>query len=140
MSNYGLYRDFLYDSTDLTIWTTVETCVGIVAACFPCLRPIFKAALSSSFLSNPNNSRSEYSGQNPRTGRNDNKEGFQMYGNFESGELTTIELDINGGNGSEESILRQSVQKVARESGIVKTTQVTIDYGEGYRPNNEFRV
>jgi len=41
MSNYGKRGDFLYDSTDLTIWTTVETCFAIVAACIPCLKPLF---------------------------------------------------------------------------------------------------
>jgi hypothetical protein len=38
-SNYGKHGDFLYDSTDLTIWTTVETCVAIVAACIPASSP-----------------------------------------------------------------------------------------------------
>lgn len=48
LSNYGKYGDFLYDSSDLTIWTTIEICTAIVAASIPCLKPLFKRILAGS--------------------------------------------------------------------------------------------
>lgn len=52
LGNYGKYGDFLYDSSELTIWTTVEICTAIVAACAPCLKPLFRSILESTLLSN----------------------------------------------------------------------------------------
>ncbi|KAK4461305.1 hypothetical protein QBC42DRAFT_347278 [Cladorrhinum samala] len=42
LSSYGKHGDFLFDSSDITIWTTVEICTAIIAASFPCLKPLFK--------------------------------------------------------------------------------------------------
>ncbi|KAH7379961.1 hypothetical protein BKA64DRAFT_765615 [Cadophora sp. MPI-SDFR-AT-0126] len=48
LSHYGKTGDFLWDSTDLTIWITTEVNVGIIAACLPCLKPLFKKILENS--------------------------------------------------------------------------------------------
>ncbi|KAH6667773.1 hypothetical protein B0J14DRAFT_171900 [Halenospora varia] len=45
LSSYGRSGDFLYDSTGLTIWTTTELNVGILAGSIPCLKPLLKAIL-----------------------------------------------------------------------------------------------
>jgi len=58
LNNYGKHGDFLWDSTDLTIWTTVEACVGIMAASIPTLKPLFRTILQSSTLSSSNRGRS----------------------------------------------------------------------------------
>ncbi|KAK3994270.1 hypothetical protein QBC44DRAFT_286477 [Cladorrhinum sp. PSN332] len=42
LSSYGKHGDFLFDSSDLTIWTTVEICTAIIAASAPSLKPLFK--------------------------------------------------------------------------------------------------
>ncbi|CAN8106401.1 unnamed protein product [Discula destructiva] len=42
IQNYSSNTDNLWNTTELTIWTTVELNVGIIAASLPCLRPIFK--------------------------------------------------------------------------------------------------
>lgn len=40
--SYGRSGDFLYDSAGLTIWTTTEVNVGILAASIPCLKPLYR--------------------------------------------------------------------------------------------------
>ncbi|PVH67723.1 hypothetical protein DL98DRAFT_370957, partial [Cadophora sp. DSE1049] len=46
--NYGKTGDFLWDSTNLTIWTVAECNTGIIAACLPCLKPLFRRILETS--------------------------------------------------------------------------------------------
>ena len=148
MSNYGKQGDFLYDSTDLTIWTTVETCVGIIAACFPCLKPLFKAVLSGSLLSKTGKSHTGYNRQDLKSDTNGqdqgvDKEEFEMYGKRGSTELGRRDLDMETSNnsGSEESILRQPPQmKGSGGGGIVKTTQVRVDYEAGDMPSGKYRI
>ncbi|KAL2165019.1 hypothetical protein VTH06DRAFT_315 [Thermothelomyces fergusii] len=48
LGSYGQHNDFLWDSTDITIWTTVEINIAIVAASIPCLKPLFKTILQGS--------------------------------------------------------------------------------------------
>lgn len=45
LDDYGRYGDFLWDSTYITIWTTVEICVAIIAASAYALKPLFQAIL-----------------------------------------------------------------------------------------------
>ncbi|KAH7069315.1 hypothetical protein FB567DRAFT_565051 [Paraphoma chrysanthemicola] len=49
LTNYGHTGDWLWDSRNLTIWTVVECNVGIVAANLPCLKPIFRTVLGSTY-------------------------------------------------------------------------------------------
>ena len=51
LGSYGKHGDFLYDSSPITIWTTVEICTAIVAASAPCLKPLFRRLLQSSLFS-----------------------------------------------------------------------------------------
>ncbi|KAI0165292.1 hypothetical protein GGR52DRAFT_585325 [Hypoxylon sp. FL1284] len=46
--NYGKTEDFLWDSADVTIWVSTETNAGIIAACLPCTKPMFKNILDGS--------------------------------------------------------------------------------------------
>ncbi|POR30971.1 Uncharacterized protein TPAR_08825 [Tolypocladium paradoxum] len=46
IKDYGKHGDFLFDSSNLTIWTTVEICVAIVAGSMPSLKPIVVAVIS----------------------------------------------------------------------------------------------
>ncbi|KAJ1333315.1 hypothetical protein MN608_03305 [Microdochium nivale] len=48
LSDYGKFGDLLYDSTDLTIWTTAEICTAIIATSIPCLKPLFRRILRGS--------------------------------------------------------------------------------------------
>ncbi|KAG8164749.1 hypothetical protein KVR01_005024 [Diaporthe batatas] len=53
LSSYGSHGDFLWDSTDITIWTTVEICTAIIAASIPSLKPLFRAILGGSSILSP---------------------------------------------------------------------------------------
>lgn len=47
--NYGRSGDWLWDSRDITIWTVVECNIGIIAGNLPCLKPIFRTVLGSTY-------------------------------------------------------------------------------------------
>ncbi|KAK6082980.1 hypothetical protein SCUP515_02214 [Seiridium cupressi] len=78
LSNYGKNGDFLWDSTNLTIWFAIELNIGIIAACLPCLKPVFRYAFKgTSRRYNSENQTNSYklrtfgsgSGPGPRDGR-----------------------------------------------------------------------
>ncbi|KAK3325056.1 hypothetical protein B0H66DRAFT_547317 [Apodospora peruviana] len=45
--NYGKLGDWLWDSRDISIWTVVETNIGITAGCLACLRPMARRFLGT---------------------------------------------------------------------------------------------
>src|SRR4051794_15611434 len=45
--NYGKLGDWLWDSRDISIWTVVETNIGITAGSLACLRPMARRFLGS---------------------------------------------------------------------------------------------
>ena len=49
LPNYGREGDLLWDSRDMTIWTVIECNVGIVAGNLPCLKPLFRSLLVSTY-------------------------------------------------------------------------------------------
>ncbi|KAJ4983126.1 integral membrane family protein [Stagonosporopsis vannaccii] len=49
LPSYGKTGDWLWDSRNLTIWTVVESNIGIVAGNLPCLKPLFRAVLGSTY-------------------------------------------------------------------------------------------
>ncbi|KAF2124902.1 hypothetical protein P153DRAFT_425966 [Dothidotthia symphoricarpi CBS 119687] len=49
LPSYGENGDWLWDSRNLTIWVVVETNVGIIAGNLPCLKPIFRVILTSTY-------------------------------------------------------------------------------------------
>lgn len=49
LNNYGLTGDWLWDSRNITIWTVTECNIGIVAGNLPCLKPIFRTILGSTY-------------------------------------------------------------------------------------------
>lgn len=49
LPSYGKTGDWLWDSRNLTIWTVVECNTGIVAGNLPCLKPLFRAVLGSTY-------------------------------------------------------------------------------------------
>ncbi|EEU42063.1 uncharacterized protein NECHADRAFT_105529 [Fusarium vanettenii 77-13-4] len=49
ITNYGKLGDWLWDSRNITIWTSLELNVGIIAGSLPCLRPIFRRFLGSTY-------------------------------------------------------------------------------------------
>ncbi|KKY34131.1 putative integral membrane family protein [Diaporthe ampelina] len=119
LSSYGSHGDFLWDSTDITIWTTVEICAAIIAASIPSLKPIFKAILEGpSVLSHRTN---KYIRDNDILAKvtKYRENGLKMYSN----RLKNTAVASGGGrrldNGSEEMILPE-------HDGIQKTTHVSV--------------
>jgi hypothetical protein len=47
--DYGRSGDWLWDSRNLTVWTVVESNIGVVAGNLPCLKPLFKTILGSTY-------------------------------------------------------------------------------------------
>jgi hypothetical protein len=65
LPNYGAKGDWLWDSRDITIWTILETCVGIIGGNLPCLKPIFRNLLGSTY-GRGSNGRTCGTGNTPR--------------------------------------------------------------------------
>jgi hypothetical protein len=49
LPNYGKQGDFLWDSRNITMWVATELNVAITAASLPCLKPLFKTVLGSTY-------------------------------------------------------------------------------------------
>jgi len=49
LPNYGKTGDWLWDSRNITIWTIAECNIGIIAGNLPCLKPIFRTVLGSTY-------------------------------------------------------------------------------------------
>lgn len=49
IGNYGRAGDLMWDSRNLTIWTVQECNVGMVAGNLPCLKPLFRSILVSTY-------------------------------------------------------------------------------------------
>lgn len=47
--SYGKTGDWLWDSRNLTIWTVAECNIGNVAGNLPCLKPLFRVVLGSTY-------------------------------------------------------------------------------------------
>lgn len=86
----GYNDDFLFNNTDVAIWSTVEPGMGITASSMACLRPLFQAFFSRSRLLGSSNPGAGAAGGassvwNPtRVGyvRDRNSEGFHLQGNM----------------------------------------------------------
>ncbi|KAK4655221.1 hypothetical protein QC762_300470 [Podospora pseudocomata] len=141
LGSYGKHGDFLWDSADLTIWTTIEICTAIIAASFPCLKPLFKTLFDGSsarisgygsgykgYVRDTNNGTKSGNRNTLRSkgtvtvtaGGNDTE--FELYGGKK------FSSDVKAGNasstsmGSEASILKETT----RGDGITKTTSVCV--------------
>lgn len=137
LSSYGSHGDFLWDTVNITIWTSCELNVGIFAASIATLKPLFRATFfgttfgsggyvsskdksldKSGFVKHISNSR----GTSKVGGTPSKDDGFEMYGSVitASGKRGRIDID----NESEESILP------LQNPGIMKTTQVNVSVNE----------
>ncbi|KAF5618743.1 integral membrane protein family [Fusarium sp. NRRL 52700] len=122
ISNYGKHGDFLFDSSDLTIWTTVEICVAIIAACIPCLKPLFKAVLHGSSIRSHKYSNNGYISSQKRSQPNsDGERGIEMYRSTMPGRNGVTSYPSK--SGSEESII---ARPMSNSDGIMRTLEVSI--------------
>ncbi|KAI2780124.1 hypothetical protein F4815DRAFT_471263 [Daldinia loculata] len=122
ISNYGKTGDFLWDSANLTIWIAVETNTGIIAACLPCIKPMFKTIFDSSLRYGSSRKRDTYNLHNYAHGTG--TKGSKYLHSQTRTEIDARRVAVPNSladNISEESILTQ------KPNGITKTTVVTID-------------
>ncbi|KAK4125816.1 hypothetical protein N657DRAFT_654352 [Parathielavia appendiculata] len=153
LESYGKHGDFLWDSVDITIWTTVEINIAIIAASFPCLKPIFKTLLEgtsaaarygSKYKGYVRNGDTSGTG-NPRSAaragpRSATAPEFEMY-NQATGKFTTdVKTGRSSMTGSEESILPQDLKTppaaaaaAGKSDGITKTSTVFVTYDKRRR-------
>ncbi|MCJ1339965.1 hypothetical protein MMC09_005257 [Bachmanniomyces sp. S44760] len=81
--------DLTWENTGAAVWTQAETCLGIVAACLPCLRPILRALLQPFNIHTPSwfsklslgrSSHNKRSGGGA-TGASNTSAGYEMHHN-----------------------------------------------------------
>ncbi|OJD30167.1 uncharacterized protein BKCO1_6500024 [Diplodia corticola] len=70
IKGFSATHDFLYESTDIAIWSTIEPGIGMIAACIATLRPLLQHVLHRSGLSTPDKATNYASyGNGPSTHR-----------------------------------------------------------------------
>ncbi|KAF2708626.1 hypothetical protein K504DRAFT_380309 [Pleomassaria siparia CBS 279.74] len=149
--DYGKTGDWLWDSRSLTIWTVVECNTGIVAGNLPCLKPLFRRVLGSTYgRGSRAQSNSKYgTGTIKKSVRNYSSLGsehakrnaFQPYGQGGMHMMTDIvvnkemtvrqsdsrdEIDEAGKSSQESLVGETEVAAFPNMGGIKKTTQVDI--------------
>lgn len=162
LPNYGKTGDWLWDSRNLTIWTVLESAVGIVAGNLPCLTPLFRSALGLNYghgsrgKSGASQELSRASGagtnMNAAKGRgfeslasskagNTPKDPYQAYMMTTAGEeshagstvsIEEIGRNRNGSHNSAEVLDSHSMSANLKLDGTLKTTEV-IQSCEGSR-------
>ncbi|KAK7990463.1 hypothetical protein PG990_014743 [Apiospora arundinis] len=97
LSNYGKYGDLLFDSADITIWTTIEITVAMIAGSIPCLKPLFKKMLdlSSAYRGGGKSSHQRYYGQNSNHGTGGSRSRNSTFA--QQHRRRTLKADENGG-------------------------------------------
>ncbi|KAF2752064.1 hypothetical protein M011DRAFT_15101 [Sporormia fimetaria CBS 119925] len=146
--NYGKTGDWLWDSRDLTIWTVVECCIGIIAGNLPTMKPLFRRALGSTYGFGSRNTNPKYFSHQygngtdrDRTLKNYNSLGSGKTGDQDplpgvkdahmmsamNGDIETrAKSPLGARKDSEESDAWLGVQQNVRWDGITKTTDVTV--------------
>lgn len=94
--------DFLYSTTDVAIWSTVEPGIGITAAAMACLRPLFRTFLSRSRLFGSSSAKRSTNDAFPSAGKG-NYGGYIRSGVRKGSRIGVEELglrdDVGKGNG-----------------------------------------
>jgi hypothetical protein len=102
--NYGKTGDFLWDSSDIAIWTVIEVGVGIVSASMPALKPLFKRALEKTL---------SYSGSRSQS-RNPGSNGVP---------LSSLHRSQNGGGTGIKNEIRSTTNNCRPRGGAIKGTE-----------------
>ncbi|EKG14870.1 integral membrane protein [Macrophomina phaseolina MS6] len=131
--------DFLYETTDVAIWSTVEPGIGMTAACIATLRPLLQKILSKTGLSTPRTNPSRFT---PNWGSSANQLGSKKQGYVRSpsyshgmdtlrpdisGTRTTVTGGGNNQSGSDNSSEEHIIGGATRPGGlnISKSVEVT---------------
>jgi hypothetical protein len=122
VANYGKLGDWLWDSRNITIWTSIELNVGIIAGSLPCLRPLFRRFLGSTYGKNskktPTTGATNYGRGTLRSGNNWHALSSGRRGDDETSSQKAINTDI------QEYELRD---RIASPSGVMNRTTILTD-------------
>ncbi|KAH7127010.1 hypothetical protein B0J11DRAFT_291617 [Dendryphion nanum] len=158
--SYGKTGDWLWDSKYLTIFTVVESNVGIIAGNLPCLKPLFRSVLGSTYGRGTRKTTPKYLSRpyGAGTGHHHSvnnynslassrtQEGQDSYGTKEAHMLTTIDVkktksesvhslqDRPSSKNSEEWLNENSY---GRLGGITKTTEVNVTESNGGKSHDD---
>jgi hypothetical protein len=128
-----LFRRFANIKFFFNIRTTVEICTAMIAACIPCLKPLFKSLLAGSSVKYAANTKNGYIRNNDTSrtfhGRSTN-DGFEMYNR--SNTTSNVHGGYHGKMDSEESILTPVDMK---RDGITKTFQISVSVDDPREKN-----
>jgi hypothetical protein len=156
LTKYMTSPDFTYVNTDLSIWTTTECNIGIVAASFPALKPLFKRVLGGSsynpsgYINNSSPYKSGYARQNskPRlsraksgmSGLTDLKDEYELKSPTVASVTATSRAQNRTidqfDNISDESILPLQSHDGDDRRGIMKTMEVQVTRDKVWRKGN----
>ena len=128
LSSYGKTGDWLWDSRNLTIWTVIESNIGIVAGNLPCLKPLFRAALGATY--GRGTRKSTFGGRMSRMyGGNSGRDAF-MLTTINAGEKGEDERSLSRmGSSSKKSYDSFCLERTF--SGIKAVTEVNITETRG---------
>lgn len=135
ISGMANVQDFLWATTDVAIWSTIEIGIGITASAAATLRPLFRMLLGST--QNASGLKSSQAWGTPRF-RRGGEDGFVLRSDIGKGK-GGLSTTIRGGDRDNESLEEpgesrghDSVEKLRGDSssdewnvGIVKTTLTT---------------
>lgn len=159
LPNYGRSGDWLWDSRNITIWTVIESNIGIIAGNLPCMKPLFRTVLGSTYgrgsrktttpkyLSHPygpGTNHHSIKNYNSLASSRTHEGDFRPYGAHEAHMLTTIGAEnkersgsASGNSSTDESPAKNSTESVTwlndrpfgKMGGITKTTEVNVTGG-----------
>jgi hypothetical protein len=151
--NYGKTGDWLWDSRNITIWTVTECNIGIIAGNLPCMKPLFRSVLGSTYGRGSHaRTNSKYlpgsygPGTNQKSVKNynslgsrrmDNEDPFRQYGVGEAHMMTDLEkersrspvsaIETPGKTSQENLVGRETpAHTFPNMGGIRKTTVVNV--------------
>ncbi|KAF2651780.1 hypothetical protein K491DRAFT_606198 [Lophiostoma macrostomum CBS 122681] len=155
LTNYGKRGDYLWDSSNITIWTVLESNIGIICGNLPCMKPLFRRVLGSTYGRGTRKTTSapKYFSRPHGAGTGHHTE--KNYSTLASGRtqhglsnpngtkdaymMTTFAIDNPKDDASQRSIIDETPGKTSSESvqwlkenslgkygGIMKTTEVSV--------------
>ncbi|KAI0835341.1 hypothetical protein F5Y06DRAFT_276695 [Hypoxylon sp. FL0890] len=123
--------DFTYDTSDLTIWTCVEGGSVIIATCIPVLRPLVEVIFGRRVLGSSGDRKYYKNYGTSRSATKDEMELSSRKRRVKGPYDLETNIDVAAKDGSQEEILpRDGDPSAKRADGIVRTQEVTIDYGD----------
>ncbi|RYP36166.1 hypothetical protein DL767_003498 [Monosporascus sp. MG133] len=123
--------EYMYNTVPMMLWSATETLVTIMCSSIPVLRPLYVRMKYGSKDESSSNSRSYNLNQ-----YGNRKSALGSTGGIgkQSGTSRTV-VAFNGGNASEEAILRDTKDQNDAAGGIKRTDEISVSYEARGKPN-----